>query len=483
MYEPYSLSKGLDRQPCDTPREIENEIEFRFNFWQAGNKALAPDISQLILHAMTNGAVQLPEFIKATGKPIKRVVIIAAHGVSPIDIGRDANRMTFLSECAVAPLRHSKYQPPVGLWRHSDMEPMAALALWMDRPETPLDKALARGVLPLFEDFICGFDALNVNAGGNKENILFSRDCALEMKIREILADESSTTLINGFLDIAAADTYARETAMVELLDLGANSVCGRYKRVEVGDGGFFLVKIIQGLTVLMLFSNLKLSEFLLLITDEQQLAAGFVEFKNVNMSLTLRRAVYVESNRNASARPVVAKDCSDAANVGMTTTTETWISTRKERLVSMYTKLLQEDFNGKVESNLLSHELLDCLGFPLRLKSDESGIVFSNIPAKERTLYQTTAAWTRKPLDVAAEVEDGECLNMKGSASLASEFSGTSISLIRPDALSYLKRERKFKIIAFDCEMCTTSQGSEVTRISIISPEFPSMVSIFFTN
>jgi hypothetical protein len=140
------------------PRELENEVEFRFNFWQSGNKALTPDISQIILHAFTEGAVQLPAFMKNTSSPIERVVVIAAHGVNPMDVGRDVSSMRFLSSCALAPLRHSASQPPVGLWRHSDMEPIAALAFWMDRPETPRGNALDKGVLSLFADNLIGFE-------------------------------------------------------------------------------------------------------------------------------------------------------------------------------------------------------------------------------------------------------------------------------------------------------------------------------------
>jgi len=223
-----------------------------------------------------------------------------------------------------------------------------------------------------------------------------------------------------------------------------------------------------------MMFANQKLSEFLLLITDEEQHSKGCLEFKNATLSLSLRRVVRAD-NRGVGSRSVISTD--SALPSSDDTSVDNWIVACKERIAAMYKELLVDNFREKLERSMLSCELLDCLGFPLRLKSEENGVVFSNIPAKERTLYQTTAAWGRVPPQSSTDVEEGECSEAVINSSVAPDFSPVTTSLVRSDALSYLHGRKKLSIIAFDCEMCVTSQGHEVTRISVISPEFSSMV------
>ena len=48
--------------------------------------------------------------------------------------------------------------------------------------------------------------------------------------------------------------------------------------------------------------------------------------------------------------------------------------------------------------------------------------------------------------------------------------------NLISEEVLAELSG-RKLRLCAIDCEMCTTKDGLEVTRISIISPEISSFV------
>jgi hypothetical protein len=42
-------------------------------------------------------------------------------------------------------------------------------------------------------------------------------------------------------LDIAANDAVAREAALVELMDLNAGAILGRYKRVDAGESGMVI--------------------------------------------------------------------------------------------------------------------------------------------------------------------------------------------------------------------------------------------------
>lgn len=118
--EPYSFAKEFDRQPCENPFENEDNVQFRFNYWQKESNVLVPDISKMILHVMSDGddaVAPMPVFLRKPSsqyKHYKHLIIVAAHGVHPMDMGRDISNLPFLSTCTSAPLRHSEVQPSPG---------------------------------------------------------------------------------------------------------------------------------------------------------------------------------------------------------------------------------------------------------------------------------------------------------------------------------------------------------------------------------
>ena len=115
--EPYSFSEGFHRQPCENPFENEDNVQLRFNYWQKERTVLVPDISKIILHVMSDGddaIAPMPVFLRKPSSKYKRLIIVAAHGVHPMDMGRDISNLPFLSTCTSAPLRHSEVQPSPG---------------------------------------------------------------------------------------------------------------------------------------------------------------------------------------------------------------------------------------------------------------------------------------------------------------------------------------------------------------------------------
>ena len=157
VYEAYSLSKGYRRQPCEQPYECEKNVNLTFNYWRKNDFILTNEISKVILHFISSGKLPLPEFMKTPIEEIKSVVVVAAHGISPLDLGKELNELSFFTDCTSVPVRHTRVTPSPGVWRHMDMEPMSSLMFWDLKETTPTPLALSKGLLKLFENYRLSF--------------------------------------------------------------------------------------------------------------------------------------------------------------------------------------------------------------------------------------------------------------------------------------------------------------------------------------
>jgi len=114
-------------------------------------------------------------------------------------------------------------------------------------------------------------------------------------------------------------------------------------------------------------------------------------------------------------------------------------------------------------------------------------GTVFQNVPANYRSRFRAThsASWGSAPQKAAAargvpaeEAEEGECSSDEDGEEDDRGENDASMSLLSAAVVAELGGA-KLRLCAIDCEMCTTAAGLELTRISIVSPEIESFVSI----
>ena len=272
------------------------------------------------------------------------------------------------------------------------------------------------------------------------------------------------------------------------------------------------------------------LANILILTSGEQQLDSGDcgVEFSNSALQLILSKSVELDPHYNdlhsenlyESVGDDVAKDMAIVYN----------IDTYKQRNITLYKELLELKLYENLENHLLSVDILNCLGFPLLqgtdtlylhiwlpinyyrnhiyfpLKDDSNKLI--NVSPSLINCFQVTHSniwnFTSKSkassfekdhlsgttqLNHSEEIEDGECsssdeederdmkLSINGHANeIVSRNDKIISNLLSEEVLAELSG-RKLRLCAIDCEMCTTKDGLEVTRISIISPEISSFV------
>jgi Exonuclease len=189
-----------------------------------------------------------------------------------------------------------------------------------------------------------------------------------------------------------------------------------------------------------------------------------------------------------------------DSENVDMQINLKTWLSNCSKRITGLFSEIsCHGRFNVILNHEVLSLELMECMGFPLYIKED--GLpVFKNVATKDSSSYRATheAPWacSLQQQTVSIEVEEGECsdeddeevliylnLTIIGAVftfHLLLQKIGISQStcqrLVSREILSALG-EGKLRMCAIDCEMCTTDIGLELTRISILSPELSALV------
>ena len=107
-----------------------------------------------------------------------------------------------------------------------------------------------------------------------------------------------------------------------------------------------------------------------MLISDEDQHSRGFVEFKNASLSLTLVRAVELEEHAKlAYPAPSLSAEKSGTEEP---CDVQNWITDCKSRISNLYCSLENDGLLARIDDQLLSPELMECLGFPMRIKSGE---------------------------------------------------------------------------------------------------------------
>jgi len=121
-----------------------------------------------------------------------------------------------------------------------------------------------------------------------------------------------------------------------------------------------------------LLFINNKLSEFLMLITEEEQHSVGTVQFQNSAITMHVLRAVEI----SFPVRP-----SGDAAEPSESpVTVEEWVAASRKRIVDLYDELKPQGLYREIDRNVLSLELLDCFGFPVELEAGRINTVSRSI-------------------------------------------------------------------------------------------------------